>query len=267
MTASSIEPLRNKGLNGKPYTRLPYIEAKLLEINRLPRAELATRCAIQDRESPDHLPSECLVYLMREHRSRPFDDCSEAIFKALMGRVLRGLPQPESLDGETERLTDSNVRDEGRHRFVEMLAKDRLEYVGALDIYEIRFQMALATLRVGAQRKVYSEDDPLVGIETDFETGEITEEVERAAGTFDPLDRHPLDDLDYRRRLDKAINALPKLQKAIIEMRRKGIPIESKEPGVVNISDSLGKTPKTIGVHRDKAFAALRRALTKGEPT
>jgi hypothetical protein len=127
--------------------------------------------------------------------------------------------------------------------------------------------MALATLRVDAQRKVYSEDDPLVSIETDFETGEITEEVERAAGMFDPLDRHPLDDLDYRRRLDKAINALPKLQKAIIEMLRKGIPIESKEPGVVNISNSLGKTPKTIRTHRDMAYATLRRALTRGEPT
>src|ERR1035438_3154092 len=49
----------------------------------------------------------------------------------------------ESWDGTSERLTDCNVRDEGYHRFLMMLMRDRQEYVEALDIYEIRFQMAL----------------------------------------------------------------------------------------------------------------------------
>jgi hypothetical protein len=193
------------------------------------------------------------------------DNCSEQLFKTLMGRILRGLPHAESLDGAKERLTDGNVRDEARYRFLEMLAKDRQEYLEALDIFEVRFQMALKALRVSAQRKVYAKENPLDPIESDPETGEIDEKVERAAGIFDPLDTHPLDDLNFRLRLEKAIDALSPLQKAIVEMWRKGIPVESIEPGVVTISSSLGKTPKTIRKHKDLACATLREALTKGE--
>ncbi|MGD0207520.1 MAG: DNA-binding response regulator [Verrucomicrobiota bacterium] len=265
MTAPLIAPLRNRGLDGKLYTRPPGIEAKLVEISTLTRDEISTRCAIEDSESPEHLPSECLVYLIREYRSKPLDDCAEAIFKTLMERVLRGLPQGESSEGEKEWLTDANVRDEARYRFVEMLAKDRVEYLEALDIYEVRFQMALKALRVSAQRKIYRQDNPLETIEGNPQTGEIAEKVERAAGMFDPLDLNLLDDPNYRLRLDKAIDGLPPFQKAIIEMIRKGIPIESNDAETVNISNTLGKTPKTIRTHRDMAYATLRAELMKGE--
>src|SRR5947207_32807 len=187
MAATSIAPLRKKDKNGKPYTRLPDIEAKLAEISALTRDEIAARCEIQDAQCGEYLPSECLVHLMRGHRSEPVDERSEKVFKALLRRVLDGLPQAESGDGESERMTAGNVRDEGRYRFLELLAKDRLEYVEGLDIYEVRFQKALATLRADAQRKVYPKDNPLESIETDPDTGEIAEKVERAAGTFDPL--------------------------------------------------------------------------------
>lgn len=265
MTATSIEPLRKRDRNGTLYTRLPSVEEKLLEIGALTRDEIAARCDIQERESPKYVPSECLVYLLREHRSRPLDNCSERIFKTLMERVLHGLPQPETSDDEKERLTDGNVRDEGRYRFLEMLAKDRLEYLEALDVYEIRFQMALKALRVDAQRRVYARDNPLETIETDPETGEVAEKVERAAGVFDPLETHRLDNIGFRLRLEKAIDGLPRFQKAIVEMWRKGIPIESNEAGVVSISTTLGKTPKTIRTHRDLACATLRMVLMKGE--
>ena len=261
MTAASIAPLRKKDAHGKLYTRLPDIEAKLVEISSLTRDKISARCAIQDPESADYLPSECLLYLVREHRSRPFDECSETLFKALLERVLHGLPQVEGWDG-SERLTDCNVRDEGRYRFLAMLQKDRQEYVERLDFYEVRFAKALSVLRVDAQRKVYRIDNPLESIEIDHETGEIAQKVERAAGSFDPFDSAAIGDFD----LYEAIDALPDLEKAIVEMIGKGIPIESKEPEIVNIANTLGKTAKTIRTHRDKAYATLRAALTKGEP-
>lgn len=265
MTAPLIAPLRKRDVDNRLYARPPSIEAKLVEINALPRAEIAGRCAAQDSTSSEYLPSECLVYLIREHRSRPFDECSQTIWQALMGRVFRGLPQAESSDGERERLREGNVRDEAWHRFVEMLAKDRLDYVEALDIYEVRFQMALKALRVNVQRQIWPKENPLEMIEADPQTGEISERVERAAGVFDPLDSNPLDDPNYRSRLDNAIDGLPPLQKAIVEMIRKGIPIESNDVKTVNISNVLGKTPKTIRTHRDMAYATLRAELMNGE--
>jgi hypothetical protein len=43
------------------------------------------------------------------------------------------------------------------------------------------------------------------------------------------------------------------------------IPIDSNDPAAVTIAKTLGKCEKTIRTHRDKAFLALREALTKGE--
>jgi hypothetical protein len=265
MTATSIAPLRKKGKNGKLLTRPTEIEAKLFEISSLPPEVISARCEIQDSDSADYLPSECLLHLVRENRSRPFDSCSENLFKALMERVLRGLPQAKNRDGTQERLIECEIRDEVWDRFLEMLAKDRQEYVDGLDFYEVRFDMVLKRRRLDAQDKVWRRSNPLRSIENDDETGEIAPEVERAAGSFDPFDSHAIADSIYLLRLDEAIDALPNLEKAIIEMDRKGIPIESKEPGVVNIANALGKTPKTVRKYRDRAYATLRTALTKGE--
>jgi hypothetical protein len=264
MRATSIAPLRKTDTEGKVYTRLPETESRLVELYALSRDDLAARCAIQDRDDKDYVPSECLVTLVREHRSRPLDACSEVIFRALLERVLRGLPQTETCNGED--LTQGNVRDEARFRFLKMLGEDRqVEYVEALDYFEVRFQDALASLRVNAQRYVYRRENPLDPVEIDPETGELSEKVEKAAGMFDPFDSKEIGNFDYRSQLDAAIDDLPGIQKAIIEMIRQGIPIESKETGKVNISNVLGKTPKTIAAHRYKAYAKLRTKMTKGE--
>jgi hypothetical protein len=265
MTATSIAPLRKRTLKGRPYNRPREIEAKLLEISTIPRSEIAARCAIRDPESTGFLPSECLLYLVREHRSKPMDECAEILFKTLMERVLNSLPQADSRDGASEGLTAGNVRDEGRNTFLVMLMKDRQEYFDTLDFYEVRFAKALKKLRLSAQRKVYPKENPLQSIECDPETGELSDEVERATGSFERIDWHASDKAESLRRLSQAIDALPDFEKAIIEMDQKEIPVESKEPGVVNIANILGKTPKTIRTRRKIAYATLRAALTKGE--
>lgn len=97
-------------------------------------------------------------------------------------------------------------------------------------------------------------------------TGEPSEEVERAAGSFDWSSDLEIDGADYRFRLDAAIDALPPEQMRIIEMLRKGVPIDSKEADAVTIAKALGKSEKTIRTHRDKAFAAIRAAMSGEEP-
>lgn len=93
----------------------------------------------------------------------------------------------------------------------------------------------------------------------------MTEEVERAAGSFDPFCQSEIDDPDYRPQLDAAIDTLPLEQMRIIEMLRKGIPIDSKDADAVTISKVLGKSEKTIRTHRDKAFAVLRAIMSGGD--
>ncbi|MFH7519186.1 sigma-70 family RNA polymerase sigma factor, partial [Pseudomonas syringae pv. tagetis] len=82
-------------------------------------------------------------------------------------------------------------------------------------------------------------------------------------GGYDPCDPTELDQKSYRLQLDDAIDGLPEIKRRIIEMLRHDIPIDSKDPTVVTISKTLGKSEKTIRTYRDNAFPTLRLRLER----
>jgi len=258
-------PLRKRTLNGDLYTRDPKVEALLVELSALSRDELIERAAISRRTDPRYIPSECLVYFVRASRSDNREAWFERLYRVLAERVLRCLPQPESPDGETASLTRETVRDKVFGCFVELLSKDRDAYVERLDYFEARFDGALANLRRDAQEKAWRDENRSKPLEYDEESGELSAEVEAAAGAYDPFATSDFDDASYRLRLDAAIDGLPPEQSRIIHMLRQGFPIDSKEPGVMTIAKALGRSEKTVRTYRDKAFAAVRTAMRDGE--
>ena len=259
-----ITLLRKRMLTGKLYERDPKIEATLVELSALSRDDLIARAMISSRSDAGHVPSECLIYFIRTSRADNSDIFFERLYKILTGRVLRGLPKAESADGKTTSLTKSAIREKVFGRFVELLAADRTVYTEKLDYFEVRFDGALASLRRDAQEQAWRDENRSATLEFDEETGEPSAEVERASGSFDPFAASEIDGSDYRSRLDAAIDSLPPEQSRIVEMIRQGIPIDSKEASAVTIAKALGKSEKTIRTHRDKAYAALRAALTEG---
>jgi hypothetical protein len=260
-----ITPLRKRSLAGALYTRDAKVEAKLLEVLQLPPDEVITRCAIEFRENPAYVPSECVVYLLRACRNDKSVTQFERLYAILARRFLRSFPPAESEDTNTLSLTPSLVRDKAFGRFIELLVDDHNGYSQKLDFYEVRFDMTVAKLRLDAQRQVWRDANRSSPLEIDRETGEFSVEVEMAAGSFDPFNSSEIDNPVYRSRLDAAIDALPDLQRRIIEMLRLGFPIDSIEPKAVTIANALKKSEKTIRTHRDKAYAILRSALEEGE--
>ncbi|ARQ13494.1 response regulator protein (plasmid) [Rhizobium etli] len=260
-----VAPLRKRRLTGEVYERDPRVETLIAELAALPRDQLIGRAAITKRSDPGYVPSECLVYFIRASRHDNNEAWFERLYRILMERVLRSVPRSESSDGKTESLTRSLVRDKVFSRFVEMLSADRASYVDKLDFFEVRFDGAVANLRRDAQEQAWRDENRSQPLEYDEESGELTAEVERAAGAYDPFAAPDFDDPVYRSRLDAAIEALPPEQIRIIHMLKEGFPIDSKEPDVMTISKALGRSEKTIRTYRDKAIAALRSALADGE--
>ena len=256
-----VTPLRKMNPAGTLYTRDAKVEARLTELGGLTEDELVARCSIQKRDDPDYVPSECLIYFVRTSRSDLSTADFERLYKILAERVLRALPREENADGKTVSLTKAVIRDKVFGQFVELLSRDRAEYSEKLDYFEVRFDGALASLRRDAQKQAWRDENRSAPLKYDDETGELAEEVERAAGSFDPFNQPEFDGSDYRSRLDAAIDILPPEQMRIIEMLRKGIPIDSKDVEAVTIAKALGKSEKTIRTYRDKAFAALRIAM------
>lgn len=262
---AAVAPLRKRRLSGELYVRDRKVEALIAELAALPRDELLGRAAITKRSDPGYVPSECLVHFIRVSRHDNNEAWFERLYRILIERVLRSLPKSESSDGKTESLTRSLVRDKVFSRFVEMLSADRASYVDKLDYFEVRFDGAVASLRRDAQEQAWRDENRSQPLEYDEESGELSAEVETAAGAHDPYDTSSIDDKFYRLRLDAAIDALPPEQIRIIHMLKEGFPIDSKEPDVMTIAKALGRSEKTIRTYRDKAFAALRVALADEE--
>lgn len=260
---TSIAPLRKTNKDGKLYIRPSEIMAKLEVLVLLPRHEIAIRCSVLNRDDARYVPSECLVYLVREHRSRPTDEYSEVFYKTLLERFLKGILKPGSEFAATESLVESNIKDEALSKFLLLLGQDRNEYQTRLDYFEIRFNKCVAGIRNDAKRKIYPHANLHQPIEFE-EDGEPSVEFERATRGYTPFGPEELGDPDYSAKLDQAIDELPSIQKTIVVMWRNGVKIESKEPSDVTISEILNKTPKTIAKHRDLAFATLKKTL-KGE--
>ncbi len=94
-------------MDGGPYTRTGRIETLLKELKELPRAELVARCQIADRNAAGHVPSECLMYFVRATRQDNSDQHFEQLYKILLSRLRRALPNPETRNGEVDpRLSD-----------------------------------------------------------------------------------------------------------------------------------------------------------------
>lgn len=260
-----VTPLRNRRLSGELYERDPKIEALIGELTVLPRDELIARAEITKRSDLGYVPSECLVYFIRASRRDNNEAWFERLYRILIERVLRSLPRAESSDGKTESLTRGAIREKVFSRFVEILSADRTAYVDKLDYFEVRFDGALASLRRDAQEQAWRDENRSRPLEYDEESGELSLEVEAAAGIHDPFAASDFDDPAYRSRLDAAIEALPPEQSRIIHMLRQGFPIDSKEPDVMTIAKALGRSEKTVRTYRDKALAALRAAIADGE--
>jgi DNA-directed RNA polymerase specialized sigma24 family protein len=143
------------------------------------------------------------------------------------------------------------------------LHRDLREYNERLDFFEIRFNRALKTLRMDVEKQVRKENEKFESLGQDEESGDLSPDVERAAGSFDLFEAQKKCDPDYRLRLLQSIRSLPELQRTIIEMLLKDFPIDSQDPNVMTIARAVKKTEKTVRNQRDRAFATLKAALTK----
>lgn len=257
--------LKKQKPDGTPYSRIGSIETHLSVLEVLPRAEILARCEIRPRSDPGYVPSECLLALVRACRSDNSSVWFERLYKILYDRVLRALPRADAADGETSSLTRERIREKASERFVEMLAADRQVYEERLDFFEIRFDMALKRLRQDAQKQAWRDENRSRPIEYDDASGELSPEIEKAAGSVNPFEGMEFRDEAFRLRLDAAIEELPPEQSRTIQMLMLDFQIHSEDPEVNTICKVLEKTPKTIWNYRDRAMKALKKALGEGE--
>lgn len=243
-------PLRKIKLDGTLYCRRPAVEAEVQELATIDASELVRIAINCSRASADFVSPEALVHFVRNvepgtHR--------ETLIERLLERVYLLLPRSDDAS-----LTNANIRDDVADHFIDLLLSDRVAYDNRLDYYEINFNSAIAKDRKDARDRHWKHENRFDELEGEEDDAPLPI---ASIGGSDPFDPTELDQKSYRLRLDDAIDGLPEIQRRIIEMIRHDIPIDSKDPSVVTISKTLGKSEKTIRTYRDKAFATLRSRL------
>ncbi len=266
------EPLRKKqvGEDGGIYQRPPNVEAALDALLLLPIGQFVQRCAITNRTDPAYVPSECLLHILRRVARQSSGDDFEALFGLVKKRILRALPPVERFAPgyvhASESAAATDLRDAVLAHFQEMLCRDRLDYEEHLDFFEVRFDMAIAKLRMTARRKVQRDEDRGAPLYLDEEPNEHTSEVEAALVRLQRDPVYEFEATDYRKWLLAAIDLLPDNQRRVIELQLQDIPIDSCDPDAVTMVKVLGCVEKTVRNRRDRAYATLRKLLSsKGE--
>lgn len=264
-----IEPLRKNRKDGRLYERRAETTAILIQLESLPFDQVAERAKIRAKTDPLYLPSECLLHFIRRSKRDNSDRFFESFFRILLARV----ESAATLRSEIYRLPTgkvgittfgTKVRDHVVDRFLARLVSDRHGYDERLDYFEVNFSHAIASLRATAKLKAANEEKRLQPLSADNDE-EISAEVEKAAGSFDPFDASKIDDGNYRFRLFAAIKQLPEKERHVVALLFKEYPIESNDPDKPSICKVLGCVEKTVRNRRDRAFEKLKTALSEEE--
>jgi hypothetical protein len=258
-------PLRKLQQDGTLYRRRADVENKLDALLQRSQSEVGEHCTIGDPADDNHIPSECLLHLVRGCRSDNSDRHFEALYLALRQRVVARLPTRDIGHGANGKALASQrnikIAEYVLDRFQALLVSDRAGYDERLDYFEVNFDAAIASLRLDGRRKALKEEKRNEPMTYDDETSELNAEIEKAAAAQNLPSESKLDDPSYRSRFYAAIDTLPEDQRRVMELLLLGIPIDSKEQGVQTIVQILGCVEKTVRNRRDRAYVALRNAL------
>ncbi|MEL6415979.1 MAG: hypothetical protein AAFQ15_13650 [Pseudomonadota bacterium] len=258
----SIEPLRKRKTSGELYTRRSptkqYIEKSLTWSFE----DLLDRASIRDRRHSDYVPSEVLIYYLRQPKSDNSDGRFIQLYDILRDRVEAACPRANRQIGkeihEDARL--SEIRDATVNHVTEMMFTDRQDYDEQLDIYEVVFDKAARAAHITKLRKIIRRENVNEDIEDEV-TGEVRAVVEAALERYKQVGLTAEEDLDYRIHLRDAINALPTNEREVIDLILADIPIETNKDGEPSMTALLGCVEKTVRNRRDRAFAKIRQAL------
>jgi hypothetical protein len=253
-------PLIKKNAKGEPYTRPPGVEAKIDRALGQDIATLIRWARMADSGSPDFLPSECLVHLIREAVRRGDGRMANALMAPLLKRceanVLKMVPDSAMRNAE-------GVRQDILSSFAIKFAEDGMDgYEGELDYFECRFNRAFRTLRIDHVRAEISRRRDVTDLpEPARKDGEFSPDEEvlsrmsRAARI-----KAGQEDRIYLPQVLKAVNALPPDQRrAVILCRILGYEEESTDACKRTAANICGVSGRTIRNRLSRADQQLQK--------
>lgn len=248
--------LTKKDKNGVVYARPAAIEASIAHAVKEDLETLARRARVSNVESPDFLPLECLVYLLRDARHRDDERILHTLMPPLLLRCEAMLNKgiSDSLPNATE------IRENILSDFSLLFAEDGTpNHSDELDYFECRFNRAFRFFRITHLRQEFTRRPPVehVSIDDNAPTHHATDEEFRLPPRPLITPGTQVNKVFQNERL-RAIISLPSDErKAVILCRVLGYKEESEDPSVVTAAKLCGVTGRTIRNRLSRAEAKL----------
>lgn len=224
-----IKPLTKISKTGEVYSRPRRVEENIESAVGLGIEAIKARLKEDNPDSENFLKSESLVYLFREALSRCDDVMTNVIATELLTRCERILRSKLSKSSE-------HFREDILSDFAVILANDSSN---KLDYYEVRFNLAFRTHRLGMVRKEVERCEK-IATKT---FGTSTNDNEKETRSDEPICR-PIESDDLIR--DELLDQLPPdIQKAVV-LREMGYPIESNDLSEKTVATLCGVSERTI---------------------
>jgi hypothetical protein len=245
-----VRPLTKRTGSGDRYTRPPNIEAVIDAALALDWPALHQRTCVRDRRSPDYLPSECLVHLIRKAHRDHHDTMRDQLLAILLGRCEATLAATLP-DGRVPNA--AYVRDEALGRLGELFAEDGTgDHPDELDYFEVRFNAAFAALRTDLVREEVRVLRRASPVPDDEAIARRPDAVLRSPATPE----HGL----FLTQLCHAIQTLPPEERdAVILCHIMGYAEEADDPAKRTAATICGVTGRTIRNRLTRAAAKLSR--------
>lgn len=240
-------PLTKKDKNGNLYVRSPTIEAKIDGAIGQDWTVLSQRARQSDRRSPDFLPNEALLHLIRDALRRQDERVATVLIRTLLKRCEANLKMTVPESGLRNAVS---VREETIDALMTMITEDgKPGHEDDLDYFECNFAHAFRTLRINHVRVETAYRKELVELpENEDEDGDLSFDADVLArlSSMARTDANQEHRLMLEELLEKVRNLPEDERKAVILVRIMGYDEESDDKSKRTAATICGVTGRTI---------------------
>lgn len=260
-----LRALTRQKRDGSVYARRAPVEQRLLELAALDRRERLEALRVTDRGTSAYLPSECVVYFMREAYTVGERKVGDAHLMVLRNRARLAFKRAIRGNGSHE----ETLREEALSKFDVLVAVGLKPGADRLDYLEVNFDHALVTLRkdlfeaegrraarvVPLQLPGDEEDDEKPTIEFAAPVSELAADLGMQESEFEA----------FRNERLRSINVLPDEQRDAILYLLGGLPIDSSDLEVDTIARRQGVDESTVRYRIKRGVARLNEPLGENQ--
>lgn len=254
-----IRPLTKKDQYGTPYRRPAEIEKAIDVATNQDIVTLRERAVVWKPDSPDFIPMECLVYLIREAGRRHEEQTMSVLLPPLLARC-EAILKKKIFDSDMPNADE--IRGEILAEFSVLFAEDGSgNNPDELDFFECRFNLAFRCFWIDFMRRETTRTEQLVELPSENEAPDSLDDEERLPRVSDAFQKAATQLPDvFLQQLLNAIQLLPPDErKAVILCCAFGLNEESDDPAETTAASLCGVTGRTIRNRLHRAAARLSK--------